>query len=521
MNKLPALRLLCLAVASTTFSGCLTPPMYDQILQEQKDTKRNIEVHKPYDTRKEKTVFCNKGLYVDTTPVSLKQPPPWLNEEVSIRGKMLPIDFYMRDLLKGTNALVLYQEPSIRNTLLTFDYQGTLKGALDYIAAQSNYAYDINGRTISWSRFVTKTFDIAFMPGSVNYLLGQQAAQGGGPSGGGTNMGTNGSSTGGLVITGSTSATDQYSNISGKLSVWDDLKNTIKNLLSPEGRATISESTTSVTIQDRPANIVAVERYLTILNKELSRQVLIKVQVIEFTSQKGFNYGINWNLIAGSLGVQGVTAQPVSIAGFDATNSPALSWVLLPVAKAAQAAGGPPSPTQAFLNALNEQGEATTVTQPSLVTLNNQVAELNINTQTGYLAEVTTTVTGTAGTAQTALTPGIVNHGFTVALLPKIQGENVYIQVNGNLSSAPVFKQVSSGGQTISTPTMDEKRINQRTVVPSGGTLVLSGYRQVQTETGKNSFLGLGLFGGVGGQRQSGEAIILITPVILDAVSQE
>lgn len=520
MNKIPSLRIITIAVAAAALSGCLTPPMYDQICAEEKADKKTIEAHKPYDTRKEKTVFCNKGLYVDPTPISLKQAPAWLNEQVSLRGKMLPLDFYMKDLLKGTNGLVLYQEPSIRNTLLSFEFQGTLKGALDYIAAQTNYAYDVSGRTVSWSRFVTKTFDIAFMPGSTTYLLGQQASTGGGPTGtGSTNP--NGSSTGGLVITGSSSATDQYSNISAKLSIWDDLRNTIKNLLSPEGRATISESTTSITVQDRPANLVSIEKYLSVLNKELSRQVLIKVQVIEFTSQKGFNYGIDWNMIAGSLGVQGVMAQPVNIAGFDSTNSPALSWVLLPAAKVAQAAGGPPAPTKAFLNALNEQGEATTVTQPSMVTLNNQVAELNINTQTGYLAEVTTTVTGTAGTAQTALTPGIVNSGFTFALLPKIQGNNIYLQINGNLSSLPTFTEARSGGQSISTPTMNEKRINQRTVVPSGGTLVLAGYRQVNTQTGKNSFLGLGLLGGVGAKRESGEAIILITPIILDTVAQE
>lgn len=517
MNKKHALHLLSISLVAAGLTSCLTPPMYEQISDDQSKTERNLKKHTPIDEKKQKAVINNCGLYVDTTPISLKQPPAWLNQAVEIKGRMLPLDFYMRDLLKGTNGLVLYQEPGIKDTLLSFSYKGSLKGALDYIAAQTNYAYDIQGRTIAWSKFMTKTFDIAFMPGSTNYLLGQQQGSQSGSIAGSPGAGaSNSTSSSSIIITGSSSTTSQYTNITGKLSIWDDVKNTLKTLLSPEGRATISESTTSITVQDRPGNIQAIGKYLVQLNKELSRQVLIKVQVIEFTSNKGFNYGIDWNLIAGSLGVQGITASPVSIAGFDATNSPGLSWVLLPGAATAQAGGGPPQPTKVFVNALNEQGVTSLVTQPSLVTLNNQVAEININEQTGYLASVTTTVTGTAGTAQTALTPGIVNSGYTFDVLPKIQGNKVYLQITGSISNQPVFTTATSGGQTISTPTLAETRINQRTLVPSGGTLVLAGYYQTSNQTGKNSFLGTGLLGGVGANENKAEGILLITPVILD-----
>ncbi|MBI5447478.1 MAG: secretin N-terminal domain-containing protein [Gammaproteobacteria bacterium] len=518
MNKPSRLRLLAVSLIAAGLSSCLTPPMYDDIQKEQSAVDKNIKKHTPIDDKKQKAVINNCGLYVDTTPISLKPPPAWLSQHIEIKGRMLPLDFYMRDLLKGTNGLVLYQEPGLKDTLLSFNFKGTIKDALDYIAAQTNFAYDIHGRTVSWSRFMIKTFDISFMPGSTNYLLGQQQGGSGsqGASGGGSSGGGNSSSSTNMVITGATSVTNQYSNITGKLSVWDDIKNTLKTLLSPEGKATISESTTSITIQDRPGSVHAIEKYLNQLNKELSRQVLIKIQVIDFTSHKGFDYGVDWNLIAGSLGVQGITSTPVAISGFDNTNSPAVSWVLLPAAAVSAGEGGPPQPTKAFLNALNEQGKTTLVTQPSMVTLNNQVAEVYINTQTGYLAEVTTTVTGTSGTSQTALTPGIVNSGFIFDVLPKIQGDKVYLQITGNISTPPSFTKATSGGQTISTPTIDEKRINQRTLVPSGGTLVLTGYRQISSSTAKNSFAGTGILGGVGASQTSAEGILLITPTILD-----
>ena len=515
MTKKP-LYLLYLLTLSAGLTSCVTPPMYDDIQEGQSKANKKIQDHPAVVDRNHNIVNIKCEPYVDPTPQSLKHAPAWLKQHVTLKGRSLPFDFYMKDLLKGTDGLVAYQNNEIKNMILSFDYSGSLDDALDYMSVQSNYGYELKDRTIEWSRLMTKTFQVAFVPGEVSYLLGQTSGASAGGGGGGSGAGGGQSaSSGSMIVTGSTDMSSQYTNISGKLSIWDDLKETIKNLLSPEGRMTISQSTTSITIQDRPANVRSVETYLNQLNKELSRQVLIRVQVIEFTAKQGFDYGINWNLIAGSLGVQGLMAQPVTIAGFDSTSIPALSWVILPTAVTAQKAGGPPSPTQAFLSALNQQGHTSVVTEPSVISLNNQVAEIYINTQTGYLAQVTTTVTGTSGTSQTALTPGIVNSGFVIDVLPKIQGKNIYLQLTTSISNPPSFSTASSGSQTISTPTIDEKRFNQRSVIPSGGTLVLSGYKQITNKTAKNSFLGTGLLGGVGGSNNTGETILLITPTIL------
>lgn len=512
MIKKRPLYLLFLTTISVALTSCLTPPMYDEIKADENKTLKEIEKQTPVNDHNYKVVKMKCGPYVDPTPISLRQPPAWLFQQVTIKGRMLPLDFYMKDILKGTNALILYQEPSTRNTLLSFDYKGNIKGALDYIAAQTDFAYEIQGRTISWSKFITKTIDISFMPGTTNYFLGQAPGSGGAQQpASGAAAGASSSTT--TVVTGSSSVGTQYTNISGKLSVWDDLKNTIKNLLSPEGKATISESTTSVTIQDRPGSLRAIEKYLCRLNKELSRQVLVKIQILDFKSNRGFDYGVNWNLIMGSIAAQGAQANPVPL-GVSVADQSAFSWIL-PAANTSQKSGGAITPTQIFISALNQQGVTTVVTQPTLVTLNNQVAEININTETGYLAEVVTTVTGTSGTAQTALTPGVVNNGFTIYVLPKIVKDKIYLQITSNLSNPPVFASQSSGGETIQVPTLDEQRFNQRSLIPNGATLVLAGYRQVSDQTGKDSYYGTGILGGVGGKQNKAETIMLVTPMIL------
>src|SRR5580698_6118435 len=52
-------------------------------------------------------LLVKRGLYVDTTPVSLHRPPSWLNKHVIIRGDQLPFSYYSRTILQGAGGSVL------------------------------------------------------------------------------------------------------------------------------------------------------------------------------------------------------------------------------------------------------------------------------------------------------------------------------------------------------------------------------------------------------------------------------
>ena len=175
-----------------------------------------------------------------------------------------------------------------------------------------------------------------------------------------------------------------------------------------------------------------------------------------------------------------------------------------------------------FINALAQQGKVSIDTQPRVVTLNNQVAEIGINTQTTYLASVSTTTTTNVGSTAT-LTPGTVTTGFSLYLLPKIQGNNVYLQISSTLASLITLKQYtgnttgsSSNSSAIYAPIVSSKRFNQRSAVPSGDTLVLAGFKQLKNEANKQSLFGSDALGGYGGNQTNVETIVLITPTILD-----
>jgi len=169
-------------------------------------------------------------------------------------------------------------------------------------------------------------------------------------------------------------------------------------------------------------------------------------------------------------------------------------------------------------------GHVSIATEPRLVTLNNQIAEIGINQLQGYLESIAVTTQGVTGTTTTALTPGIVKTGFSLYILPKIKGKKVYLQISSDLSSLrniQVFtaerQDLANGKQgtvsQIELPTVNEKIFNQRSVVESGDTLVIAGFRQVRNETANTRTFGIP--SSQGAKKTNLETIVLITPTIL------
>jgi type IVB pilus formation R64 PilN family outer membrane protein len=487
----------------------------------------------------EASLVVNQGMYVDTTPINLVKDPYWLRNQIVIRGDQLPFSYYSRTIANGagTNILVKFQNGLDQSTPITMSYSGTIKGALDLIASKTGYVYSVRGKQIYWQAFITKTFDIAFMPGESEYLLGKanNAGQGGNQQ---QQQAAAGS---GQVSNYTTSDTSQaeFSNLTGKISIWTDLNDTVKQLLSPDGKIIVSQSTTSVTVRDRPTNVELVSRYIANLNHNLSKQVLVKVEVLEVILENDFEYGVNWQLIANAFNkspfvINGSYGTPVSIS----TIAPFATQSALPTPGAVapnlpvfgtQVQPGTNNPIPSYtllLNALNQQGKASVVSEPRVVCLNNQVSVVRIVQSQGYLASVQNTSLAGGGTAPTAtvttqLTPGSVVTGLTLYILPKILNKNVYLQVNADLSTAQPFETIGSNpGQAnntqIQVPNITEKHFNQRSVIKSGDTLILAGFRQVSNVANANQFITSQALGGKGAKELNSETIVLITPIILN-----
>jgi type IVB pilus formation R64 PilN family outer membrane protein len=160
-------------------------------------------------------------------------------------------------------------------------------------------------------------------------------------------------------------------------------------------------------------------------------------------------------------------------------------------------------------------------TSASVTTLNNQPVPVQVATQQGYLASISTTNTANVG-SQTSLTPGTVTTGFNMTLLPHVLDDGtVLMQFYTNLSSLIALQPVSSGGSnplTIQTPEIDTRNFLQRVAMKSGATLVISGYEGTNdnlTSRGIGKAENYVLGGGFGASRSRDIIVILITPITM------
>jgi type IVB pilus formation R64 PilN family outer membrane protein len=505
-------------------------PTYNQTVGNVADVKLKLAdawAKSDDDATIEPALVVKKGLYVDRKPINLERQPYWLQNHIVIAGDQLPFSYYTRVIAAGANTHVLtkYQVGLDQSAKVSLSYSGTIKGAMDLIASKTGYVYSIRGDRVYWQAFVTRTYDIAFLPGDTDYLMGQKSG------GGGANTSQQSSQAQVANYTTSDSSNDEYSNLTAKLSVWSDLNNTIKTLLSSEGSVTVSQATSTITVRDRPSNVDLISQFVYNLNHKMSKQVLVKIQVIEVNLENDYQMGINWQLIINAFHnspfvINGNYGTPVSITPFVPqganntmggviTNPPPI----LGTNYAQSPTSGVPNYT-ILLNALNQQGKASIVSEPRVVCLNNQVSVVRIVDNVGYVASIQNTTLGSnssgnssnnGNTVTSQVTPGALITGLTLYILPKIMNHDVYMQVNADLSSNNGFG--SFGG--IQLPNITEKHFNQRGVIQSGSTLILAGFRQMSNNARANQFVQWQALGGKGSQQLNKETVILITPLIL------
>ncbi len=442
--------------------------------------------------------------------------PAWLKKQISLKSKRIPFKYVMNKIAKKFGINIIYGDDLAQLEINDFNFKGSVKDVLTYLMRRTNYAYDVDGDIVRWSQFAVKTYDVTFLPGETNFQVGGKISQSEGSAGSGDDAGQ------------SRSAGSDYANefveVKGQGSIWSDIEKTIESLLSPDGNMTVSRSLTSVTVRDRPSHLEAITRFLDQVNKRLSQQVLIKVTVLEVALSKEYAHGINWNKTTRTIAKSGrvgfdatgkVMMDSTSI--FSAAHQNINSEISQDLARMAGNAYG--MNISLLIKCLEEQGDVSVSTQPTVVTLNNQVAQVKITNEKGYLAKSEVSTNGT--TTTTAITPGLVSSGMTMYLLPKIFKNKIYLQLSSSLSQLNdlVEHTVSSGTNAtvnLSTPVLSAKNFNQRVIIRSGDTLILSGFKQVNSTRGALSPFGISQLGGKSATSNVVETIMLVTPYLSD-----
>ena len=181
------------------------------------------------------------------------------------------------------------------------------------------------------------------------------------------------------------------------------------------------------------------------------------------------------------------------------------------------------------INALQTDGQARTLSAPSLVVMNNQEAQINVGTQIPVVQTYynglssNTSVTGANGAVGTSAYGGTtgsvqyLNTGVVLDVRPRVNpGGLVYLEVQQEVSNP----EAAPAGTN---PPIDQRQLSTQVAVQSGHTVLLGGLiRDISTvsNTGLPWISNIPILGRLFGNTTQGtnrtELIVLITPQVIN-----
>ncbi|MGQ4276301.1 hypothetical protein ACQ5ES_04555 [Pseudidiomarina sp. E22-M8] len=445
------------------------------------------------------TITRTQELYVPLQAQDTRLLPVWYSTPVTIDASGVPFADLLTDVLENESVSLWFSQPELKAFPLQLSFTGTLGELLQRLADHTGWYYEFAANRISWSRWRTAEFDVAFIAGASEFFMGNKELKQGNQQ----QHQSQGSTTAAVV------GSDQFSNFSNVgASVWQDLQRALALLLSEHGVMSINQSSTSVLVKDYPHHVIQVEDYLRQQNERLTRQVAIEVQIIEVSFSDDDQLAVDWQALAQTAGgnaILGLGSGALGKLGGELGGQ--LFW---------QRENGRAAGSELFIEALQQQGLVRINNQPRLLSLNNQVAKIALQDNATYLAAAGTTNTVNVG-ATTNLQPGLVTTGFELYVLPSIRENEVILQLSTELSDLLRIDEVRSGDQLIQTPHTNRKQFFMQAVVGDGQTLLLSGLRNDRQQlTEQKSWLSFLLGGKQLQQQHQSETLVLLTPTIIN-----
>ncbi|HNC74753.1 MAG TPA: type IV pilus secretin PilQ, partial [Elusimicrobiota bacterium] len=262
--------------------------------------------------------------------------------------------------------------------------------------------------------------------------------------------------------------------------------------ISPTSRFTVDAPNNALVVTDTPEGLAAAERLISELDRKPA-QVLIETKLVQLSLGKSLDLGIQWEYansrplsdrnpanrrIIGQRKTEAGSSPPAGKVGFVGTDATGADEVTTAVDSATRGTGvNLAGPTKAgitfgFINssdlltatlgALETENEAKTLTNPKIITTNNQNAKIQIGQKVPFLQ--TTVSPGGTATQSTVF----ADVGFIIDVTPTINEDNrIRLKVKPESSNV---EGTTDAGPTINTTTAETE-----VILRDGDTIVIGG----------------------------------------------
>ena len=280
------------------------------------------------------------------------------------------------------------------------------------------------------------------------------------------------------------------------------------------------DSNNQLMVRARPSQWKEIEEAIKRLDN-VPLQVQIEMRILEVDLTGQLEFGVQWYL----QGLAGSTPSYDSNGNVNgATNIPPGAHRQISLGSGGNQYAGEPlfysflstnGKFQVAIRALETNGNTKTLSAPSLVVLNNQVAHIQVGDQVPI--NQTSIVTGLNTTGSTASSVSYIPTGVILDVQPRVNpGGLVYLNVQQQVSNTTGSAN-SQGNFTI-----QQRAVGTQIAVQSGQTVLLGGLIQQNENSTDTGIPGLNrvpiigrLFGTTNHNRNRTELIVLITPRVI------
>ncbi len=421
--------------------------------------------------------------------------PPELGPLYSFRAHELPLIDALA-LFARSNKLNIVTGPDITGTTTVDFHDLPLQQAMSALLEAHGYYWEHHDNLIQIRRFKTARLNIDYIR-LIRGGTGQNRAQ----MSSGSSSGAGSQESGQITV-----------NQADEIKFWEELETQIKTLMSEKGRLVINRLSGTIQVTDWYQRVDEITHFVESVHQSLHRQVQIEARIYEVNLNDNYSLGIDWtrvDFLGDSIGLIGASSSIIAtpVGGF--------------VAKAATAnIGFNDSSFDGVITALQEQGDLRVISQPRVVTLNNQPALIKVATDQPFF---TSTISqGTAGS------PNIVTEqarsvtvGLVLSVTPQIS-EDGWIMLDVTPIISRLREITTSPLETATAPVLDIKQSSGLVRLKDGEMIIIGGLIQEETSETQRKVPILGdipllgrLFTGTYTVKTKSELVIFISPKIV------
>ena len=368
---------------------------------------------------------------------------------------------------------------------------------LDTVLRENDISYKLYDNKLEISYLTTKTFKFHYIAGdrkgksNAHVTIANSGSSGGASSGGGKQGGSDstGSKTGVSI-----ESTDDFK-------FWTKIEKEIESLLNrPEDSykapaPIINPESGMITVTGTVKQLDRVAKYIDNLTSQLKKQVLIDVQILSVTFDDSYTTGIDWNQLYSFQNMAIATASTLqnnveslvsntdgsSLSIGDMTAAPNT----VPKSSGAIITRGS-TQINDVVKFLKTQGDVKSISNPKILTLNNQPALISVGNELFYKITSTSTLqsaTG-AGTQQSGETIDSVFAGILLDITPEISEDGtITLKINPSISDTIDTVSTTTTGTRNIPPDLSRKQISSVVTLNDGEHAILGGLISSKTGT--------------------------------------